>query len=94
MPVKEGNLSCIFKQRETDIVLLQETHLDPVESEKQQSDWVGQIFFYSTSSSKTQGFEKPLAQCEQINKLYSVLTPQGCLGVVCKQASHPLKSGW
>lgn len=29
-----------------------------------------------------------------INKQYNVLTPRGCLDVVCKQASHQLRSGW
>lgn len=29
-----------------------------------------------------------------INKRYNVLTPRGCLDVVCKQASHQQRSGW
>lgn len=57
LPVKEGNLSCIFKQKETDIALLQETHLDPVESKKLQSDWVGQIFFTAHYLPKHEGFK-------------------------------------
>lgn len=31
---------------------------------------------------------------KHIHTLYNVLTPRGCLDAVCKQVSHPLKSGW
>lgn len=52
LATKRRKLMIYLKQKRADIALLQEMHLDTIESKKLQRDWVGQIFYSTFSSSK------------------------------------------
>lgn len=51
-PVKRKAILNSLKKKQTQIALLQETHLTDVEHKKYLREWVGQVYFSSYSTNK------------------------------------------
>lgn len=51
-PIKRKRILTFLKKEKADIALLQETHLSSEEHKKLKRDWVGQVYFSSSSRNK------------------------------------------